>query len=139
MRSKPAVAAVVVGAALLVVGGFVFLRAPEAPTDASTAPEGFASIVPSLCRARDNARTDAGDSRRIFLDEVHAPLHELADEVATTDRPVAADLLEAKQVVEADLELEAIVTGDLERDLETLIDATIAASAALGEEVGTCG
>jgi len=139
MRGKPAVVAVVVGAGLLVVGGFVLLRAPEAPTDTSAAPGGFTSIVPALCRARDSARTDAGDSRRIFLDEGHAPLHVLADEVATTDRAAAADLLEAKQAVEADLEEEAIVTNDLERDLQALIDATIAASTALGEEAGTCG
>ena len=132
------VVAVLVGAGLLVLGAFVLLRAPEDPSDASTAGEGFAHVVPALCRARDNAATDTGDSRRIFLDEAHAPLHVLADEVATTDRAAAADLLEAKQAVEADLEEEAIVTGELERDLEALIDATIAASTALGVEVGTC-
>lgn len=138
MDRRAVVTAAFIGAGILVVGGFVLLRSPAVP-DRSAAGEGYGGIVASLCRARDNARTDSGDSRRIFLDEVHAPLHELADEIATTDRAAAAELLQAKQAVEADLEEEPIFTRDLKRDLEELIDATIAASTALGEEVGTCG
>jgi hypothetical protein len=57
-----------------------------------------------LCAAEDAARsgqvTEAGD---IFFGRSHAYLHELADRVAQRDRAVAADLLEAKERVEAAL------------------------------------
>jgi hypothetical protein len=54
-----------------------------------------------LCEAIEIA--DGGDfsgAQRVFADRVHSPLHELAAAAATTDRRVAADLLEAKQAVE---------------------------------------
>ena len=38
-----------------------------------------------------------------FFDRVHQPLHELAAEVAASDRAAAARLLEAKEAVEHDL------------------------------------
>lgn len=41
-----------------------------------------------------------GEARRVFLDQSHAYLHELAAKLQERDRALAAQLLEAKQEVE---------------------------------------
>ena len=58
----------------------------------------------ALCEATSSARDgDVDTADRLFQDHVHAYLHELADRLATFDREAAADLLVAKQRVEAAL------------------------------------
>jgi hypothetical protein len=72
-----------------------------------------------------------------FFDQSHDDLHELADEAAGDDRAAAAELLEAKEAVEADLEDSAATLAD---DLDTLVDATRAAVRATGASVPAgCG
>lgn len=69
-------------------------------SESSSVDDPFVNAGVGLCRTADVAdRPD--EARAAFFDSVHQPLHELADETATRDRAVAAELLEAKQRVEA--------------------------------------
>lgn len=73
----------------------------------------FAAVYADVCAAASAA--DAGDreaAERHFVDEAHAPLHDLAAAAGTRDRGAAGRLLEAKQRVEA--AVEAGVTPNLE-------------------------
>jgi hypothetical protein len=123
------------GAGLLVVAGAIaLLRSPDAAPDES-ATDGAGNIIPALCRAR-GAPVD--QARATFLDEAHAPLHVLADDVASRDRGAAADLLEAKQAVESRLEEETADPALLQRDLDALIAAASGALVAMDLEAETC-
>lgn len=124
-----------VGAGLLVVvGAIVLLRTPDAALD-ENATDGIGGLLPALCRAR-GAPFD--EVRGAFLDEAHAPLHVLADDVASEDRGAAADLLEAKQAVESRLEQGPAGAAPLQRDLDELIDATVEALVVMDMEVEPC-
>lgn len=59
------------------------------------------SAVEGVCAARDEASESPEDAAATFLDRSHDGIHRLADRVATADRAVAAEVLEAKQAVEA--------------------------------------
>ncbi len=92
-------------------------------SERSSADDPFVNAGVGLCRAADVAdRPD--EARAAFFDSVHQPLHELADETATRDRAVAADLLEAKQRVEAAFDGDE---SSLPGTIEELVDATDAA------------
>lgn len=135
MWSKQTVAVASLGAGLLVVVGAVaLLRSPDTAPDESTT-DGVGDIIPALCRARG---VPVEQARAAFLDEAHAPLHVLADDVAARDRGAAADLLETKQAVESRLEEEPVDPGLLERDLDALIDAAAEALTAMDLEAETC-
>lgn len=70
-------------------------RAPDPPRNR------YRSALTAVCAAASEAR--AGDlpaARQAFYDTAHQALHELAADAASTDRPVAARLLEAKESVE---------------------------------------
>ena len=96
----------------------------------------YRSAQLGLCRALGRARThDPEGARREFFDSAHALLHQLAAEVAARDRPAAAHLLEAKQVVEGDLMTAA---PGLAADLERLTTATAAAVATTGAPSAPC-
>ena len=69
---------------------------PEAPP--ADALEGFGA---ALCRAASIAPDDPREAEAIFTDELHAPLHQLAGDIGDVSTSLAADLLEAKQAVEA--------------------------------------
>jgi hypothetical protein len=57
--------------------------------------------VEGLCEAETLASGgELGEARRVFLDQSHAYLHELAAQLQERDRALAAQLLEAKQEVE---------------------------------------
>ncbi len=66
--------------------------------EGGTAEDGGA-LVPALCTAIDT--DDSAAAATVFEREVHAPLHDLADEVTAADRAVTTALLEAKYEVEA--------------------------------------
>jgi hypothetical protein len=102
--------------------------------DGSSSPASrWARTVAGLCAAAGQARAgDIGDARTTFFDQSHDDLHELADEAAGDDRAAAADLLEAKEAVEADL---AGSSASLADDLDTLVAATRAAIRATGDPV----
>ena len=65
---------------------------------------GASAVHVAICDALNEARAgDAAAASRIFTNQSHDGLHELAADSAEQDRAVAADLLEAKQKVEAAL------------------------------------
>ena len=88
------------------------------PNNDSSDP--FAAAATGLCDTVD-AAGQPDQARQLFFDTVHQPLHQLADETATADRSIAAQLLEAKQAVEAALDAN---TSSLGADLDRLADRT---------------
>lgn len=104
---------------------------------ARAAPDDVA-LVASLCRVRDLAQ-DANAAERRFFGAPHRELHELAQRLQNHgDRGLAADVLEAKQVVEV-----AFAEGQLDPDLladrlDRLADATRSAVASLGTDAPAC-
>jgi ribosomal protein S18 acetylase RimI-like enzyme len=98
-------------------------------------PGAAEEAVRGLCDLR--TATDRVEAEATFLDRSHATLHVIAAATEVRDRGAAADLLEAKQRVEADL-----AGGDLRpgfaADVRALIDATRAALAAIGLDAPAC-
>lgn len=93
MRGRPARAL----AAVLMAGGLAACGGTS---------EDAGGTLPGLCDAI--AAPDAATAAEVFERDVHRPLHDLADEVASVDRGVASTLLEAKFAVET------VVRGDTE-------------------------
>lgn len=85
----------------------------------------------TICTALDAALAGDVDAARASFD--HGPLHELADAAIEVDRATAARLLQAKEAVERDLADEGLPADQVADDLRTLVDATNAAVAAIGE------
>ena len=112
---------VVVSVAIAVVVG----RADDTPSESP--------LVIGVCRvaalAADGDRAEAG---RVFTNEVHGPLHELAAAAQSEDRGAAARLLEVKA------RMEASPAGPTESDAEELVTATVQATRAIGEESTGC-
>lgn len=138
----------VLGGFAVAVGGFTFLQPADEhsdPVGRSDAEVAYGEMVASLCDAQDAAATgDFESARTIFLDDVHARLHVLADRLSD-DRAIAARLLEAKQAVEADLDDDEVggagvpaSTEALARDLGELAAATTAGLGTLDVEVDGC-
>lgn len=121
--------------ATVVVLAMVMLAACGSDSDASTEPDPFSAAGTGLCQAADAADRPT-EARQVFFDTVHQPLHELAAQTGSTDRSVAADLLEAKQHVEA-------AFGDdgssLPGALDELVETTNAALRTLDRPELACG
>ena len=118
-------AALVGLAALIMVG-----CAPASSNDTSGGASPLSDAAAALCTAKRQAATDPLAARRVFYERAHDPLHDLARQAQTADRPAAARLLEAKQRVEHDLDAGATpqrLVGDLDR----LLVATDAALTAI--------
>jgi len=95
-------------------------------------------LVLGLCAVERALEAGDVDGAEVtFEDEVHEPLHELADDTEGVDRGAAADVLEAKQRVEAVFAGPAPAT-ELARDVATLLHATRVALQALGLEAPAC-
>jgi hypothetical protein len=96
-----------------------------------SAEEQLTMATRGLCEAMDLAADgDVPGAERAFQDRVHAYLHDLADRVATFDRPAAAELLVAKQRVEEALRRPepgpdevASLLEELQRELSDAADA----------------
>ena len=68
----------------------------------------FAGVHTEVCRALEAAEGgDLADARRTF-DDVHVGLHDLAAAAGEDDRTASARLLEAKQEVEAALDVRSL-------------------------------
>lgn len=94
-------------------------------------------LISALCAAIE--APDAATAARIFERDVHQPLHEVADEVAATDRSVATSLLEAKFDVETVVRDDADAPDALVRQrLETLAGHTRSALDALDRPAPAC-
>jgi hypothetical protein len=126
---------VVVGLAMG-VAAFTVLKHEQAPTAASSGrDDAYRAAYLALCDAR--AAGAPARARRIFFDRVHTPLHELAAEVGASDRDVAADLLEAKNEVEAAFD-DAHLPTSLSDGLDALSLASADALRSLALEVPRC-
>jgi hypothetical protein len=97
--------------------------------------EAAGEAVLGLCELAD--ATDAAQAEATFLDRAHETLHVIAAATEVRDRAAAASLLEAKQVVEADLSERNLPAG-FGGDVGMLIGATRAALAAIGLDAPAC-
>lgn len=139
--AKPIVPVVLVlGGIGIAAGGLTIFAGDDHEEDLSPAGgnQAYVGVVTGLCEAAAAAATEPEDAERIFQDQVHVPLHELAAEVGEADRAVAARLLEAKDSVESALEAPPIRADALEDDLSELLDATIAGVRTIEMEAPTC-
>lgn len=93
-------------------------------------------LASALCAAIE--APDAATATTLFEDEVHQPLHEVADEVAAVDRSIATSLLEAKFDVEMVVRDTDTPEALLRQRLETLAEHTRAALDALDRPAPAC-
>jgi hypothetical protein len=111
--------------------------APSASPSAGTAPEVHSFL--SLCSmSADVAAGDVASAEATFQDDVHETLHELADRLGSTDRAIAAAVLEATSKVEADLAQAEPDPAKLGTDVGGLTAAMSEALGAAGFEVPAC-
>jgi hypothetical protein len=125
-----------VAAAVLVLAGWLAIAA-TADNDSDTPTAGAeASPLPGVCDALASARSgDVEEARVAFFDGAHDGLHELASRTSEVDRAVTADLLRAKERIEALMETSS--ASDLQSALADLTDATGAAARTLDPEAAT--
>lgn len=138
---KPVVSLSLVAAGVaVVVGGMTVFADDDHDAEASVSGDGgsYVSLVTGLCEARRVASVEPEERERLFTDEVHVPLHDLAAAVEEEDRAAAATLLEMKQAVESDLAGEPVEGETLEAHLDELLEATIAGLAAIDVAAPTC-
>lgn len=95
------------------------------------------AVASGLCRAAEEAATDPEAARLTFFSESHDGLHTIARALEDVDRKAAADLLVAKQAVEADFAA-APSAGVLRDDLTTLAAATRTGLGRLDVSVTAC-
>jgi hypothetical protein len=100
------------------------------PTPAPSGPSGSLGVMTAdagtqaltaLCELR--GVTDRDSANALFFDQAHQTLHVLAAATEPVDRVPAAGLLEAKQVVEADLLADSL-PDSFEDDVGALLEAT---------------
>ena len=109
---------------------------PGAPTAGGELSAGAAAeAIAALCDLRTTS--DPGAANVAFFDRAHQMLHELAAATQTVDRAPAADLLETKQVVEADLRSDTL-PATFRRDVEDLLAAARAALDTVGSTAPDC-
>jgi hypothetical protein len=76
-------------------------RTNQAPKGKVQAGQILDSLAGNLCAAEELVGTDPVAAADTFRQQVHGPLHDLADRASKADRSVAAKLLEAKYEVES--------------------------------------
>ncbi len=131
----------VVGGIGLGVAGFVSARGAADGHDderAAAAVVDYQETVDALCEERAGVAANGEASGAAFLDRAHAGIHEIASRTEGEDRAAAARLLEAKGAFESDLRDGDVKQRDVERDLNELIAAMVAALSVLDEEVEPC-
>ena len=111
-----------------------------------TSPPPSGSLGPVTAEAADEAilglcalvgETDPEAAEATFVDRSHRTLHVIAAAAEAEDRAAAGRLLEAKQVVEADLQEDDLPAG-FPADVEALLEAANAALATIGLESTGC-
>ena len=126
-------ASVALALAIVALLGGCGSGADTAPASGVTQPR-FASAIQALCRAQGLAATaDVAAARRVFSDDAHAFLHELADRVSEQDRDATARLLIAKNRVETAL---AATTPSGDEPPGERIVALIIATGDAGKTIG---
>jgi hypothetical protein len=101
---------------------------PVTPAAASEAIRGLCEMV---------GATDREAAATVFLDRSHQTLHVIAAATDVVDRAAGARLLEAKQVIEADL-TEPVLPDGFGDDVAALIDATRGALDAIDLDAPAC-
>lgn len=104
----------------------------------SAGPGAYVGAVTGLCEAERVAAPEPEEAGRIFENDVHLPLHELAAEVGEEDRGAAAALLEAKETVESEMAGGAMEGEILEDHLGALHNAAVGALEAIDVEAPAC-
>jgi hypothetical protein len=133
--TKVVVLMLVVGAAA-VAGAFTVFADRDGTGDAVSAEASgprLQAAVASLCEAR--AEGDPRVVERLFFDQAHAQMHVLAQALDDDHRERAAELLEAKQRVEADL---AGSSAAVSSSLTELIGAAVNGLTALSIDPPNC-
>ncbi|MBI4261085.1 MAG: zinc ribbon domain-containing protein [Actinobacteria bacterium] len=102
----------------------------EGPVPRAVAEE----AVLGLCEAAAVLPDDPAAAETAFFDRAHDALHEIAGAVQELDRAAAAELLTAKEAVEAGFRDGEVLPGEIER----LIGSTGRALGALGLEAPAC-
>ncbi len=77
---------------------------PAGPTSSSVSQADADAMIGGLCEMSGEMRDDPAAGRTVFYDRVHERLHRIAADAQPIDAALAGTLLEAKQLVEADLE-----------------------------------
>lgn len=129
------VAGVAIGA-----GGMTILAGDDHEEEAADPGrnQAYVGAVNGLCEAQRLAPDRPGEAARLFFNEAHVPLHDLAAEAGDSDRDAAAAVLEEKQTVESALGEDSVDGAALSEDLAGLLDATVTALRAVGIEAPTC-
>lgn len=140
MRRRSFLAPVVcLGIATLVACGGGGEPSPEASGPSGSlgvmTAEAGTETVTALCDLRDASERDAANAT--FFDRAHQNLHVLAAATENVDRVPAAGLLEAKQVVEADLLSDTLPAG-FHGDVSDLLVATRTALETVGLPAPDC-
>jgi hypothetical protein len=106
--------------------------------DASPDQRRLTTAGRALCDAQRLAGDgDVAAADRVFQDDVHSYLHDLADRLSTFDRAAAGDLLVAKQRVEGAFAA-AAVPADVAALLDDLVVALDAAARAADLDAPAC-
>lgn len=128
-RSTAGLLAVVV----LVLAGWLAIAVTGGDGSDASTDGAEVSPLPGVCDALAAARSgNVEKARAVFLDDAHDGLHDLASRTAEVDRAVTADLLRAKERIEALMESSS--AADLQSALADLADATGAAAGTLDPE-----
>jgi hypothetical protein len=126
----------VLAAAVLVLAGWFVLAATGGNDSDAPAVRAAASPLSGVCDALAAVRSgDVDEARAVFFDNAHDGLHDLAARTAEVDRAVTADLLRAKERIEA--LMDSSTASDLQLALADLADATGAATRTLDPEAAT--
>lgn len=130
-----AIAALLAAVVLVLVGSLAIAATAGNDSDAP-APRAGATPLGGVCDALDAARSgDAEDAQAVLFDGAHDGLHDLAARIAEVDRAVAADLLRAKERIEA--LTDSSPASDVRSALADLADATATATRTLDPEAAT--
>lgn len=122
---------VVVASIALVVPACLGQEQPDPPGPAAVSQADADGMIGGLCEMSGELRGEVVAGRTVFYDSVHERLHRVAAEVEMIDTALAGALLEAKQLVEADLESAAAPT-DYGDHVDGLLAATQDAVVLLG-------
>jgi hypothetical protein len=133
-RSSVVLALVTVAVAAIACGGGD-RQPPVSTTPSGVDPDRAATAIEALCDIE--TANDVEPARAAFYDRAHATLHEIASAASAADPGSDAELLIAKQRVEAALE-EKVVPPGFGTDVALLRDAATGALGAIGIAPAGC-
>jgi len=111
---------------------------PDPPGPSAVSQADADQVVEGLCEMSGEIRGDVESGRTVFYDRVHERLHAIAAEAQEVDAVAAGSMLEAKQLVEADLEAAAAPAG-YEEHVDSLLVVAQDAVVLIGLDDPGCG